>query len=361
MPAPAGTGLSRRSFLLRSGGLAMSVYGASLLNPKAFVDGIAKAAASQGRVLVSVFLEGGIDALSVLAPVEDPRYQQLRPDLRLGPDQGWAWSEDPRLHWHPSAKPLRDLHAEGKVTVFPGIGYSEPRPVALHLPPLLGGRTAGHPRQHGLARPAPRRDRHERQPAAGRLARRLPVAEPRDLQGSRGGDLGSELRPLGAGRLGRRRGAHVRDLRPDRGEARGAATTGALQTAGRATRQSDAAARAARSRSATRSRAPVPYPDTSISPRASPASPRCSSANLPIRCAALNAPGGYDTHDSQDGRLRPTTCKRDLRLALRLPARPRGARASQPRGDPRLVGVRPPPRAERLRTGPTTGPPATPS
>ena len=53
MPAPAGTGLSRRSFLLRSGGLAMSVYGASLLDPRAFADGIAKAAASNGRVLVS--------------------------------------------------------------------------------------------------------------------------------------------------------------------------------------------------------------------------------------------------------------------------------------------------------------------
>ena len=33
MPAPAGTGLSRRSFLLRSAGLALSVYGAGRLAP----------------------------------------------------------------------------------------------------------------------------------------------------------------------------------------------------------------------------------------------------------------------------------------------------------------------------------------
>ncbi len=80
MPAPAGTGLSRRSFLLRTGGLALSVYGASLLSPRAFVDGIAEAASSQGKVLVSVFLEGGIDALSVLSPVNDDTYRQLAAD-----------------------------------------------------------------------------------------------------------------------------------------------------------------------------------------------------------------------------------------------------------------------------------------
>ena len=48
MPAPAGTGLNRRSFLLRSGALALSVYGASLLKPQAFAEGIARAAGSQG-------------------------------------------------------------------------------------------------------------------------------------------------------------------------------------------------------------------------------------------------------------------------------------------------------------------------
>lgn len=127
MPAPAGTGLTRRSFLLRTGGLALSVYGASLIGPRAFNDGIAEAAAAGaggGKVIVSVFLEGGIDALSVLAPVEDPRYRQLRPKLGLDPGAGPAWSEDPRLHWHPVATPLHQLHQEGKVTVFPAIGYA---------------------------------------------------------------------------------------------------------------------------------------------------------------------------------------------------------------------------------------------
>ena len=38
--------------------------------------------------------------------------------------------------------PLRDLHAAGKLSVIPAIGYDDPEPVALHLAPLLGGRRA---------------------------------------------------------------------------------------------------------------------------------------------------------------------------------------------------------------------------
>ncbi|HEV2998276.1 MAG TPA: hypothetical protein VGX16_04155, partial [Solirubrobacteraceae bacterium] len=34
MPLPAGTGLDRRSFLLRSAGAMLSVYGASMLGPR---------------------------------------------------------------------------------------------------------------------------------------------------------------------------------------------------------------------------------------------------------------------------------------------------------------------------------------
>ena len=41
MPVPAGTGLSRRSFLARSAGLALSVYGAGRLSARVFDEGIA--------------------------------------------------------------------------------------------------------------------------------------------------------------------------------------------------------------------------------------------------------------------------------------------------------------------------------
>src|SRR3954466_4057506 len=114
MPVPAGTGLSRRSFLLRSAGLAMAVYGASSLAPKAFEEGIAQASAAgpSDAVLVSVFMGGGVDSLSLLAPTGDPRYAALRPTLALQPDDTRRMREDARLQWHPSADKLRTLYDE---------------------------------------------------------------------------------------------------------------------------------------------------------------------------------------------------------------------------------------------------------
>ena len=65
MPLPAGTGLDRRAFVARSAGLVLSIYGAGKL--KLFEEGIARAAGGPAQpVLVSVFLPGGTDALSVL-------------------------------------------------------------------------------------------------------------------------------------------------------------------------------------------------------------------------------------------------------------------------------------------------------
>ena len=80
MPAPAGTGLSRRKFLLRSAGLALSVYGATKLPISALQEGIAQANPTD-KVLVSIFFDGGIDALNVMAPINDPLYHTQRPTL----------------------------------------------------------------------------------------------------------------------------------------------------------------------------------------------------------------------------------------------------------------------------------------
>ena len=71
MPTPAGTGLTRRSFVARSVGLALTVYGAGRL--QMFEEGIAEAATGPTNpILVTVFLQGGADALSLLEPDGDP-------------------------------------------------------------------------------------------------------------------------------------------------------------------------------------------------------------------------------------------------------------------------------------------------
>lgn len=128
MPTPAGTGLTRRSMLLRSAGLALAVYGAGkTLTPQAFEAAVAEAAGQQ-KVLISVFMDGGADALSLLAPTGDPRYAVLRPQLALPGDSGWSFEADPRLRWHPSAQGLKELWDEAGVgvAVAPAIGYDSP-------------------------------------------------------------------------------------------------------------------------------------------------------------------------------------------------------------------------------------------
>ncbi|HZR94984.1 MAG TPA: DUF1501 domain-containing protein [Gaiellaceae bacterium] len=124
MPLPAGTGLSRRSFVAQSVGALVAVYGGSkLFRVGALEEGIAAAASASGQpVLVSVFLEGGADALSVLSPQGDPLYRKLRPRLALS--GGATFAEDDRLRWHPAADGLARLYGEQKVTVMPAIGYT---------------------------------------------------------------------------------------------------------------------------------------------------------------------------------------------------------------------------------------------
>ncbi|MGZ8667694.1 MAG: DUF1501 domain-containing protein, partial [Solirubrobacterales bacterium] len=68
-------------------------------------------------------MDGGADSLSLLFPHGDPEYRRLRPKLAL-PDSGLVFPEDTRLRWHPSAASFHTLHAEGKLSVLPAVGYT---------------------------------------------------------------------------------------------------------------------------------------------------------------------------------------------------------------------------------------------
>ncbi len=130
MPIPAGVGVDRRRFITGvAGGLAL-VYGAGRagLTDRMLGDGIAQAAtlqSSNSPILVSLFLQGGIDSLSLLAPAGNALYEKLRPTLAVAPGSGVTFREDPSLTWHPSAASIANLHNAGKVLVFPGIGYAD--------------------------------------------------------------------------------------------------------------------------------------------------------------------------------------------------------------------------------------------
>jgi len=303
MPAPAGTGLTRRSFLSRSAGMAMAVYGASRLGWDAFEEGIAAAAERPAEpVLVSVFMDGGADSLSILAPTGHSRYAQLRPSLALGAGEGTAFSEDTSLRWAPDAASLATLHGEGKVIVFPAIGYTDAN--QSHF-------TSRHFWEVGETNP------NARLGWMGRYLDRHGAGD-NPLQGlSLGWDLAPALVssdvPVAAVNApddydfwSRNVWGPVED-----------AMTGAIGTLGNGS-TGDAALAQARDAAAATGRlrtqllplqdgystpAGVTYPAGSDFARRLAGLAAMIAAGLPLRCVAINAAGGYDTHSDQDASL----------------------------------------------------------
>lgn len=311
MPAPAGTGLDRRAFLLRSMGLAVAVYGGAALLPRAFEEGIAAAGAAggaEGPVLVSVFLDGGADSLSMLFPAEDPLYRKLRPRLALAPTAGVPFTEDTRLRWHPSLAPLATLHGEGKVSVMPGVGYTDPN--QSHFTSRHFWEVGALDERVATGWLGRYLDRHGEpdnplqglaldwglQPAL--ATKRVPVAS---IDGpdhfdfwARGvwGDVQDTMLEA-IGLLGKI---------PTRGDP-------GLEQATDAARQT---AQLYRQLAPFRSKdgkpkgygSAVPYPGGDDAfPRRLAGLAAMLAAGLPLRCVALTAPGGYDTHDSQPREL----------------------------------------------------------
>jgi uncharacterized protein (DUF1501 family) len=297
-PLPAGTGLSRRSFLLRSSATLLSVYGTSKLGLNGLREGIANAAGANGPVLVSVFMDGGADSLSLLAPTTDATYQSLRPTLKVSPGSGTPFSEDTRLEWHPAAAGFGQLHAAGKVSVLPAVAYDSPN--QSHF-------TSRHYWEVGALAPNEN---------TGWMGRLLDVVGTPDnplqglsLDGQLSPALASKSVPVaaisGTGYDIWQEGVwgEVEDLmygsvasiagRAARGKDRG------LAVAGTAAEQS----MRVKSQLAPFSDEPiaptVPYPDDDDFASSLAAVAAMIAAGLPLQCVSLDAPGGYDTHDNQ--------------------------------------------------------------
>ena len=99
------------------------------LGPQAFEHGIAAAAAAGAAhdpILVSIFLSGGVDSLSLLAPDRRTRStRRWRPTLALPAGQGTR-SARTRAALAPAAAALATCTARARSRVIPAIGYDDP-------------------------------------------------------------------------------------------------------------------------------------------------------------------------------------------------------------------------------------------
>ena len=256
MPTPAGTGLTRRGVrraLARARAHGLRRRAGSTSSTRASPP---PRPVPKNPILVTVFLQGGADALSLLYPAGDPLYRKLRPNLAVTRRH----ARSPRttaLFWHPALAPIAQLHGEGKVTVLPAVGYDHPDQshftsrhfweVGATDPRLLTGwmgryldavGTPDNPLQ-GLS-------------LTGSLA-----AGARDREGAGRGDRRARpVRLLVARRLGRGRGPDARRDRRRSGDA-GAHDPALAHGRERRRRRSTTPAPPARSRSAARSSTPA--------------------------------------------------------------------------------------------------------
>ena len=338
MPAPAGTGLNRRSFLLRSGAAMLSVYGASKLRLRRARGGDRPGGRRQ-RPRAGLDLPRRRHRLALGARAD------RRPDLPQRCARAWRCRRAPgrrsprtrRLRWNPGRGGVR-RPAPGGQDARAARRSATRAPTSRTSPRATTGRSAAAAaRDHRLDGPAARRDRHPGQPAPGAVAStarsrrrwrarrcrwRRSTAPP--TTSGREGVWGKpeELMFGAVGELGRAaRG--VKDI--------GLAAAGAAAAAGDA---AEGAARAVLGR--RRSPPPVAYPGgrrrvVRREPRrrwrrCSP--PGCRSAAPRSRPRAT-----FDTHDNQAESF-DSDLKIDRRLDRRLPGRPRGARARRPRASP---------------------------
>ena len=303
MPTPAGTGLSRRSFVAKSAGLALAVYGAGSLGLRQLEEGIASAATgAPKKVLVSIFLEGGADGLSLLYPDGDPLYRKLRPKLALPTGTGPAFVADPRLRWHPSLAPLAQLDTEGKVVSLPAVGYTHPD--QSHF-------TSRHYWEVGAT------DQHL---LTGWLGRTLDVIGTMDnplqglsLDGQLAPALASTKVPVAAiegvsyNFWTSNVWGEVQDRMLETLAHLGAAprADAGLATAGAITMEAHRLRTQLLPFSGDKGiTSPVVYPKSDDSfPQRLAGLAALLAAGLPLRCVALSAPGAYDTHSDQAGAL----------------------------------------------------------
>ena len=262
-----------------------------------------------------------------------------RPDLpRAAAEPGSATGRRHRVRRGPAAcagtrPPQRSptCTRAGKVTVLPAIGYDEPRPVALHLAPLLGGRRAAARTRSpaGWAacstRSAPQTTRSRASRSTARSRRRSPPVgagrgdrrarrydlwaegvwgEPESLMFGAVGELGRAPRrakDVGArrGRDGGRAGdaaAHAARSRSRRGDHAARSPTRTARTAGSATasrRSRRCSAPACRS-AARRSRRRATSTPTTTRPTASTTTSRSAAETLAAFQADLEARGLAD-------------------------------------------------------------------
>lgn len=95
-----------------------------------------------GQVLVTLFLRGGMDGLSLVAPIGDADYHRHRKTIGLGKT---GLKLDDFYHFHPAMGPLHPLFQEGKLAAIHAIGSQDQSRSHFEAMALMERGAAGNP------------------------------------------------------------------------------------------------------------------------------------------------------------------------------------------------------------------------
>jgi uncharacterized protein (DUF1501 family) len=117
---------TRRGFLALGGLSALGWSGAAM--PALASISVGKQREASGA-LVTIFLRGGADALSVVVPHADPEYYRNRPTLALHADRGGDADRVRDLNGafglHPALAPLEPLYRAGQMAIVHAVGSGD--------------------------------------------------------------------------------------------------------------------------------------------------------------------------------------------------------------------------------------------
>ena len=115
-----------RRFFLKASGLALCGFG---MSPLFLRRALAATEAGRRNVLVTIFQRGAVDGLSMIPPVAEARYYDLRPTIaipRPGTAESAALPLDDHFGLHPALKSLLPLWNAGSLAVVHGVGSPDP-------------------------------------------------------------------------------------------------------------------------------------------------------------------------------------------------------------------------------------------
>jgi uncharacterized protein (DUF1501 family) len=115
-----------RRFFFKYSGLALAGFGFA---PGFLHRALAGTAGGGKRVLVTLFQRGAVDGLSMVPPVGEPRYFQVRPTIAVsapGKGEDAALRLDDTFGLHPALAPLMRLWDAGSLAIVHAVGSPDP-------------------------------------------------------------------------------------------------------------------------------------------------------------------------------------------------------------------------------------------